>query len=132
MGHCALVHHGAVKHKFHWLSQVKEACGDILPPFLTGTTRVHTARRDAPSDRLAANACTTPALFAYLWDTTILVLRRRTSRASIWPDVCSWCGAGCEFAAGVALASPQVQAAEIQNNCPPTPVRQTQNVCTMD
>ena len=55
----------------------------------TGMTRVHTARRDAPSDRLAANACTTLALFAYLWD-TILVLRRRTSRASIWPVQLVW------------------------------------------
>ena len=56
--HPALVHHGADKHKFHWLSRVKEACSDVLFPFLVGMTRVHTARRDTPSDRLAANTCT--------------------------------------------------------------------------
>jgi hypothetical protein len=67
--HPALVHHGAEKHKFHWLSQVDKACSDVLFPFLVGTTRVHTAR--GPSDRLAANTCTTLALVAYLWHTIL-------------------------------------------------------------
>ena len=69
--HPALVHHGAEKHKFHWLLQVDKACSDVLFPFLVGTTRVHTARRDTPSDRLAANTCTAPAPVVYLWHTIL-------------------------------------------------------------
>jgi hypothetical protein len=65
--HPALVQHGAEGHKFHWLMQVEKACSHTSFPFLAGTTSVHTARRNTPSECLAANTCTTQALVAYLW-----------------------------------------------------------------
>ena len=65
--HITLAAQGADKHKYHWLSQLKDTCN--ASPFLAdagGTVHIHTASRSAPTD-LQANVCSTLALCSYLW-----------------------------------------------------------------
>ena len=63
--HIALATHGALRHKFHWLQQVKDICKAF--PFLADIVHVYTASRDTPPGCLRGNVCSTLALCSFFW-----------------------------------------------------------------